>query len=52
MLAQLLFFARDRRGVTTLAAALIAAIIAVACTDVLISRAPNMSGEISQISGR
>jgi Flp pilus assembly pilin Flp len=52
MLALILRFTNDCRGVTTLQAALIFAIIAVACTDVLISRGPSMSGEISQISGR
>jgi Flp pilus assembly pilin Flp len=52
VLVQLARFLFDCRGVTTLEAALIAAIIAVACTDVLVSRGPGMSGEISQVSGR
>jgi Flp pilus assembly pilin Flp len=45
-------FANDTQAVTPLEIGLIAAIFAVALIDVLASRGPNMSGEISQVNGR
>ena len=52
MLSMLRGFAENTQGVTPLEFGLIAAIFAVAFADVLISRGPGFSGEISQVSGR
>jgi len=50
MLKTLIMFLCDTSGATKLEAALIAAILGVALMDVLISRGPRTSGELSQVS--
>ena len=52
MLSVLRNFIENVSATTPLEVGLIAAIIAVAFADVLVSRGPNMSGEISQVSFR
>jgi len=45
-------FVENVAAATPLEVGLIAAVVAVAFVDVLISRGPNLSGEISQVSIR
>jgi Flp pilus assembly pilin Flp len=45
-------FVENISAATPLEVGLIAAVVAVAFVDVLVSRGPNMSGEISQVSFR
>ncbi len=52
MLSALRNFWHNTSAVTPLEVGLIAAVLAVAFADVLVSRGPNMSGEISQVSAR